>query len=120
MWVFIAGPYTGGDVIQNVRASVAMGVRLRDAGHVPIIPHLFHFVHYLFPRDYRFWTSWDKALLERCDVLVRLPGESPGADAEIVRAEERGIKVLYVWETDAPERVVDALRALAHERANGK
>jgi len=85
VWVYVAGPYTGGDVAENVRRAVLVALDLREAGIVPVVPHLSHFAHYLSPRPYEFWMSWDFDLLDRCDMMLRLSGESPGADREAER-----------------------------------
>jgi len=84
-WIYIAGPYSGGDTIMNIRAAVLAGLALRDAGFVPIVPHTSGFMHYLDPREYEFWMEWDFDLLSRCDCLLILPGESPGAERELER-----------------------------------
>lgn len=94
-WIYVAGPYSGGDVVQNVRKAVSVSVELRDRGLVPICPHLSMFAHYLCPRGYEFWLEWDLTWLERCDALLRLPGDSPGADREIERAVELGLPVYF-------------------------
>lgn len=88
LWIYIAGPYTNGDVGENVRQAVLAGMRLRefDEKIVPVIPHLFHLAHLISPRDHAFWMAWDLDLLVRCDALYRLPGVSPGADKEVSEA----------------------------------
>ena len=94
-WIYVAGPYTGGDVCANVREAGLAAFKLRDAGAVPIVPHLSHFLHYLYPRPYEYWMDWDFALLAKCDALVRLAGVSSGADREVERAREMDIPVFY-------------------------
>jgi len=95
MRVYVAGPYTKGDVAVNVRAAIEAGQRIVEAGHTPFIPHLFHFWHLIFPGPYEQWTRMDFEWLECCDALVRLPGESAGSQAEEDRARHRGIPVFY-------------------------
>lgn len=91
--VYIAGPYTKGDVAMNVRAAIWAGDLLAGAGYAPFIPHLTHFWHLVCPRVWEFWLEQDLAWLEVCDCVLRLPGESAGADLEVKRAEELGIPV---------------------------
>ena len=91
--VYIAGPYTKDDVAQNVRKAVLAGDRLAQAGYVPFIPHLTHFWHLLCPHLWAFWMIQDMQWLEACDCVLRLPGESVGADREVERAQELGIPV---------------------------
>lgn len=91
--VYIAGPYTKGDVAQNVRNAILAADRLAKAGYVPFIPHLTHFWHLLCPHEWEFWLEQDLHWLEACDCVLRLPGESIGADREVEHAQELGIPV---------------------------
>ncbi len=95
MIVYIAGPYTLGDVAVNVKDAIDAGVRVLDAGHAPFIPHLSHFIHMNSPRDYQVWIDMDNAFVPVCNALIRLPGKSSGADAEVALAEELNIPVFY-------------------------
>ena len=45
------------------------------------------------PREYRDWLGTDLELVRVCDALIRLPGESPGADLEVDEAERCGVPV---------------------------
>lgn len=91
--VFVAGPYTAGDVAVNVSNAIEAGLALLDAGHFPFIPHLCHFIHMHSPRSYDTWVAFDNAFLLTCNALVRLPGVSPGADAEVRLANDINIPV---------------------------
>jgi uncharacterized protein DUF4406 len=91
--VYVAGPYTKGDVAVNVRAAILAGQELIEAGHAPFIPHLSHFQHLLAPGPYEQWIALDLVWLEVCEALIRLPGESVGTDAEVDRARKLGISV---------------------------
>ena len=93
--IYVAGPYTKGDVVLNVRAAVFAADRLAQAGHAPFIPHLNHLWHLLCPHDWDFWCEQDLHWLEVCDCVLRLPGESVGADLEVQRAQELGIPVYW-------------------------
>lgn len=61
----------------------------------PFVPHLSHFWHLTFPREYEFWLDLDNQFLPHYDVLLRLPGESSGSDKEVELAEKLGIPVFY-------------------------
>ena len=98
MWVYVSGPYTGGDTAINVVNAIDAGFELREMGHVPIVPHLSHFMHMRRKKPYRFWMEFDLDLLARCDAIIRLPGESPGADEEVAAAEAAGKPVYYSLE----------------------
>lgn len=109
--VYVAGPITLGDLTMNVRKGMVIGDWLLNNGFSPFIPHLTHFWHLLFPHEIDRWYAYDKQWLGRCDCLIRLPGESKGADAEVEFAKDRGIKVfrnpeqfaLYFGIDDCPE-----------------
>lgn len=96
--VYIAGPYTKGDVALNVRTAIEAADRVLKAGHVPFVPHLFHFWHLLIPGPYEQWTAMDLDWLKVCDVVWRLPGKSLGADAEERAARKEQTPVFYEWD----------------------
>lgn len=91
--VYVAGPYTRGDVAVNVRRALVVADELADAGFVPYVPHLSHFWHVVFPRPYEWWLQYDMYWLRVCDVVLRLPGESPGATCEVEEAARLGKRV---------------------------
>lgn len=91
--VFIAGPYSAGDVEANVARAADAAAALLDRGLAPFCPHLYHHVHARHPRDYDVWMAADAAFLVVCDAVLRLPGESPGAEIEVSRARSLGIPV---------------------------
>lgn len=93
--VYVAGPYTKGDVAQNVRRAIAAANELMDLGYMPFVPHLTHFWHLIFPRPYKDWMAIDAEWLQFCDAVLRLEGESSGADDEEVMARELGIPIFY-------------------------
>lgn len=63
--VYVAGPYTKGDQAINVANAIAAANKLVDAGFAPFCP------------------------------LLRLPGESTGADDEVIHAQRLGITVYH-------------------------
>lgn len=91
--VYVAGPYSGGDVEANVERAIDAATRLLDVGCAPYVPHLTHFWHARHARPYEVWLSLDLEWLRACDCLLRLEGESPGADAEVREAVWRRIPV---------------------------
>jgi len=93
MRVYIAGPYTKGDVVLNVRKAVETGQKVLEKGHWPYIPHLTHFWHMLYPGEYQQWLDLDMEYLRVCHALVRIPGDSSGADLEVAEANRLGIPV---------------------------
>ena len=94
-FVYVASPYTVGDVAQNVRNSLECAEALIAAGYVPFTPLLSHLWHLMSPHEYEYWTALDMAWLERCDALIRLPGQSKGADAEANEMRRQGKPVFF-------------------------
>lgn len=93
--IYVAGPYTKGDVAVNVRNAFEAANQLADLGYAPFVPHGTHFWHMMFPRPYNFWLDLDNQFLPDCAAVLRLPGESFGADKEVVLAENLGIPVFH-------------------------
>ena len=93
--IYIASPYTIGDQAQNVKVQLDMFDKLRKLGLIPFAPLWSHFQHIVHPLSYDEWLEWDFRWLEMCDFVLRLPGESRGADMEVKHAEEKGITVFY-------------------------
>lgn len=91
--IYVAGPYTHGDVALNVRNACGAAASLAALGFAPFVPHLAHFWHMMFPRPYEEWLALDLAFLPTCDALLRLPGPSSGADGEVAEAHRLGIPV---------------------------
>jgi hypothetical protein len=116
--VYIASPYTKGDVAINTRAQMAAFDELMNDGVVwPYVPLWSHFQHIVFPRKYQDWIDYDLALLPRFDACLRLhahfqndrlvycQAESSGADGEVAEFNRMGKPVffdkvaLYDWAT---------------------
>lgn len=95
MRVYVAGPYTLGDRSENVRKAMLATDRLIASGHEPFCPLLFHFQDLAFPRPWQDWIRVDLAWLPFAEALIRLPGESEGADIEVARARELGIPIIH-------------------------
>lgn len=91
--IYVAGPYTKGDPCINTHAAIAAGNRLLDAGFAPFVPHLSHFWHTVTPRPYADWLALDLPWVAASDAVLRLSGESKGADLEVAHARENGVPV---------------------------
>lgn len=96
--IYIASPYTIGDVAANVSTQIDAAHRIMDMGHAPIAPLLSHYLHIYRQRPYEEWLKADLMLVGKADVVIRLPGESKGADLEASHAEELEVPVAYSWE----------------------
>lgn len=93
-YVYVAGPYSS-DPVLGTRAAIEAADWLAQRGFVPFIPHLTHFWHFLIPHPYEFWLEQDLEWLKKCDALLRLPGESSGADREVTMARTWHIPVFF-------------------------
>lgn len=93
--IYVAAPYTKGDVAVNVKTAMDMASKLIELGYAPFCPHLTHFLHMAHPQPYETWLELDNAFLPHCDALLRLDGESSGADKEVAFAISLGIPVFY-------------------------
>ena len=116
--ILICGPYlsgTNGDpekVAKNLAAMEAMALPIFERGHLALVGEWLAwpviraaggkhhnddiFQQYQYPVAHR--------LLSRCDAIFRIPGESRGADIEMVKAREMGLLVFTDIE-DVPRRV---------------
>jgi len=93
--IYIASPYTVGDVAVNVKAQLDAAAKLIDVGFAPFVPLYSHFQHMAHPRPYHVWTSLDNEWVPVCDCVLRLPGESKGADAEVELAKSLNLPIYY-------------------------
>ena len=112
--VYVASPYSQGNVEWNVSFQCGMFHQLRDDDVVvPIMPLWSHFQDAIYHRPYEDWMDYDFALLARCDAILRLDAkneakgyfqhESGGADREVEHMRKMGRPVffeladLYYW-----------------------
>lgn len=93
--VYVASPYTRGDKEMNLIRHKLAGNELISAGYVPILPLLYHYQDKLFPQPYETWLQIDLEILRRCDCVLRLEGDSDGADAEVEFAKGMYLPVFY-------------------------
>lgn len=95
--VYIASPYTLGDPLTNVNRQIAIAEELRskDDRILPFWPLQSHYWDQLYQHDYDFWMKLCIDWLSTMDVLLRLLGESKGADKEVKIAKQLGIPVFY-------------------------
>jgi len=91
----VAGPYTNGNVMRNISRAVMEGNYLLARGFIPFVPHLTGFWDLLRGHDYEEWMRYDLEWLKSCDALLRMQGESSGADLEVQEAVRLGIPVFF-------------------------
>lgn len=111
--VYLAGPYTAGDTGLHVIRAVKLAEGLYREGFMPYVPHLFHLWHLISPHPIEFWYQFDSEMLARCDAVVRLAGESKGADAEVELAIKLDLPVVEV--EDVTESEVEEAAVLLRE-----
>lgn len=109
--VYVAGPITSsGNLLLNVRTALHVGTTLLKAGYAPYIPHLTCYWEIAAPEAFTYedWLGLDIEYLRTCDAVLRLEGESKGADREVVEATRHRIPVHYSLEMlltcERPER----------------
>lgn len=94
--VYIAGPYTKPDPVTNTRKACLVADEVAAMGAGVIVPHLSLLWHAISPAPIETWYARDLDVLRRCQIVVQIPGESTGADAEIEEACRLGIPI-YTW-----------------------
>ncbi len=113
--ILISGPYmtgTGGDeamIAKNLREMETMALPIYRKGHVavvgewiswPIIKSAGGMTHQS-PEFKEFQYPVAHRLLEICDAVLRIPGESKGADLEMEKARQMG-KSIYMSIDEIP------------------
>lgn len=92
-YVYVAAPYNS-DPIHNTNRAMHYANQLVSLGFVPIIPHTNSLLWNLHTsRPESFWYGYVMDLMLLCDAVVRFPGDSDGADKEVVEARARDIPV---------------------------
>lgn len=91
--VYVAGPYSA-DPERCTADAVRAADELLRLGYAPLVPHLKHPWITWTAHGYETWMRLDLAWVEAADVLLRLPGASPGADREVEHARAHGVPVV--------------------------
>lgn len=96
--IYIAGPLTKGNQLDNVSNAVNIYNQLIDLGYFPFCPHFSYFANIVDRKPYEVWIDQDLQWLKACDAVYRFEGESEGADGEVKFAEQRGLPVYMDFE----------------------
>lgn len=100
--LYIAAPYTRPDPVINTHRAARVGMIIYHEGtYAPVVPHLSLLWHAITPQPIDVWYDIDLSVLAHCQAIVRLPGESAGADAEVDFAEG------YVFRGIHPIAIID-------------
>lgn len=102
--VYVAGPISKGDLQHNLNQAREAGLALLKAGYAPWVPHLTAYFAGDTPEALPSgttcaeWYGVDLPWVAVSEAVLRLPGESVGADLEVQCARENGIPVFYSLE----------------------
>lgn len=107
--VYLAGPISKGDLAHNINQASEAFLALMRAGFAPLCPHWSAFAggcfydsgHAVIARAEKLpagtthedWMGVDLPWVEVSDAVLRLPGESVGADIEVAHAHYHDIPV---------------------------
>jgi len=99
--VYIAGPISQGNQFLNCVRGVQVADTLLQMGYIPFCPHLSYFWHHISgrPPTYGEWLKYDFHWIRLCHAVLRIPGESLGADKEVEFAKKYKIPVFYSIQT---------------------
>jgi hypothetical protein len=109
MMILIAGPYRGGTnddpilIKKNLDKLESAALPLFRKGYIPMIGEWVALPLMQLAGSKKIGDSiWDEIqypvahrILEKCDAVLRLGGESKGADEDVRIAKERGLKIYY-------------------------
>lgn len=114
--VYVSGPLTTGELgpWHNMHAAFEVGARLFALGYSAIVPHWTWVVEQKANLSHAEWIERDNAILERCDVVFRLPGRSSGADLECEHARACGVPVVMSFDELAAIAPPARPQTLAH------
>jgi len=116
--IYLAGPITRPDPMANAHTACNIATAMVDAGFTPFVPQCSIIWQTIQPRPWAWWLEYDFRILANCSLLMRIPGESQGADAEIKEAKRIGVPVVFLLTCDPQEAVDLAKAALGYVRRN--
>lgn len=130
--VYVAAPISRGNLTTNLHQAFRAGMSLLSAGFAPLVPHgscfwgnrlvaapsvgpqgvAFRPEKFSADVPHQVWLDIDLPWVAVADAVLRLPGESTGADMEVEFAIENGIPVFR----SLPDLIVHFGLAERHER----
>ncbi len=93
--IYVAGPMTKGSMAHNVGQAVRAAVELIKRGFAPHVPHLWFYVEVHHDLTWSEMMEVDEPAVRSAAAVLRLPGESTGADRECEWARAAGIPVFH-------------------------
>jgi hypothetical protein len=112
MLILIAGPYRSGTeddpvkMAANVRTMETYALPIYRAGHLPVLGEWFALplVELAGSKQVgdapfnEIFHPISERLLEKCDAVLRVGGESQGADLMVKLARQKGLRIFYALE----------------------
>lgn len=111
---YISGPITRGDRADHVARATQVFGWLVKLGYAPLCPQWSIHAEDLHgvKLPHATWMEIDLAWLVYADLVIRLEGESVGADAETREANELGLPVVYLPRDAGAKRLAELIEAL--------
>lgn len=97
--VYISGPITKGNRVHNLDQSLQVQKTLMELGYAPLNPMLTLLIPWAWDVPHDRWVECDCEWVEVADCVLRLPGESAGADQEVHLAASLGLPIFYSIDT---------------------
>jgi len=109
MLIMISGPYRGGTndeptlIKNNLEKLEEFALEIFNKGHVPIVGEWLALPLIKLAGSQKIGDEqWERIqypiahrILEKCDAVLRIKGESKGADQDVKIAKERGLIIYY-------------------------
>lgn len=98
---YISGPISKGNRADNLFQTMPAHAALMQAGVAVVNPMLTMLLDFAWSSDFPhgLWLSQDYKVVERVDCVLRMPGDSLGADGEVEHALAHGKRVFYSVES---------------------
>lgn len=99
--LYLSGPISNGGTLSqgqqwcNAIQAMAIATDLSKGGIWVHVPHLTVLFDLMGGRSWEEWLGHDYPLVGLCDGILRLPGESKGANLEVKWAREAGKDIFY-------------------------
>lgn len=91
--VYISGPMSLGDRVDNLAVAMKAMRELIGLGYAPMCPQLTFFAEPFVDASHADWVDVDIPWVRSAHAVLRLPGDSRGADREVAAAREANVPV---------------------------
>lgn len=108
---YISGPISKGDRADHITRAVEAFRWLIELGYAPLCPQLSIYAEDWHGCEFshEIWMEVDLAWLVYADLVVRLEGESVGADIEVREAHDLELPVVYLERTAKKQRLEELI-----------